>query len=239
MPPGDFRQRGKIADFHGQAARRLEERGPGARIDRRFECRRVERIEKAGLDAEFLEQAAAHGPHRIVDVVGDQHRVARPQHRKQGAGDGGDARGIEHRSRRARLERGQRLGQRPLRRRAAAAIKEAAVGVGLRASLERGHAIVEVRARAPDRGIDHGPGRIRRAGPFAPTSAGDEAGCGESLPGGSLAIAASFPCRTRKVKPGRSPWGYPDRRPIRPTSRRRARRRPCRAGAWRTAARRR
>ncbi len=129
MRAGNRGQRGHVLHFHGQAAGRFEQHRAALRADRGLETRDIERIEKARLNAQIGQQAAPQRAARVIGVVGHQQHVAGAQHGKQRAGDGGNTRGIEHGTRRAGFELGQRFGQRPLRRRAAAAIEEAAVGI--------------------------------------------------------------------------------------------------------------
>ena len=169
------------------------------------------RIVIAGRDAEALEHVVAEGPGRPVGAVDHQQLVAGREHREQGAGDRGRAGRIEPGHRRARLELGQRLAQRPGRRRAVAAVMEDAVARRI-GRLHVGDAVEQDGRGAPDRRVDDAAASIPRGGRPRPA-----------------ASRASFPSCRRP-----SPWACPDRRPIRTSCRRRAGRRPCRADGRRT-----
>ncbi len=164
---GEF---GNVADFHRQAAGRLDQHCARAIAEQALVCGKIERIVEAGLDAEVGEHARAHGARRIIGIVGDEHDVARPQQGEHDPGDGGDARGIDHRAMGAGLDLGQRFAQRPLRWGAAAAVEEAAVLVAARPLSERCGVLVDMGAGAPDRRVDY------RAGPLLASAAAHQFG---------------------------------------------------------------
>ena len=169
--PRDGGQGGYVAHFHRQAAGAFQQHGAGALAEPVGERSEFERVEPARFHAVALQQPFRQRPARLIDVVGHQQHVACAQHGQQRPGDRGDAAGIKQRAGGARLQRGQRLGQRPLRRRPAAAVIELPVAV-LAPGGEVRAVPVEMRARPPDRRIDHG------AGPFLAAAGGNQPGRG-------------------------------------------------------------
>ena len=173
----DEREGRDVGEFHRQAAGGFQQRHFGARAQCGREGGGVGGVEPAGFDADLLQMRLGEGAAGFVGVVGHHQHVAGAEQRGEHPGDGGDARGIEHGARRPRLQRGECLGQRPLRGPAAPAIVERAIGVG-RAGAQARHVRIEVRGGAPHRRADHPAGLAGGAGPFRGAAGIDDLGGG-------------------------------------------------------------
>ena len=138
---GNARDRGYILHLEGQAARRFEEDQPRFGFDQIGDARADARIIIAGPHTEPREHAVAKAARRFIGAVDHQQMIARRQQRKQPRRYRCNARRIEQRALRPRFEFGQRVGQRPYRRRAAAAIIELVVR-RMAARLQIGDAVV-------------------------------------------------------------------------------------------------
>ena len=155
---GNCRKQRDVAHLHRQTAGAFKPDRAGLAAKLLGVIVKVERVEKSAFDSHPFEQPCRHAARGIVAIVRHQQHIAGLQHREQGARNRRHAAGIKHRAMRARLDLCQSLGQRPLRRRAASAVEEMAIGVGLARRLALGLAGVEVGRGTPDRGVDHSPG---------------------------------------------------------------------------------
>ena len=146
---------GHVLHLEGQRARALHEDGAGRVRQQGFDFRRGrQRIVITGGDAIALEPLVAERPGRAVDAVDHQQFVAgiepaqqRERHRRR-------TRRKQPRARRARFQAGQRFGQRPLGRRAVAAVAQNAVG-GRVGGFHRGDVLEQHRRGARHRHVDH------------------------------------------------------------------------------------
>ena len=89
----DRGDRGNVGHLEGLRARRFDQHRPGVGLEQAGDAGADQRIEIAGLDAVAGEHAVAEIARRPVGVVADQQMVAGLQHREQGGGDRGQARG--------------------------------------------------------------------------------------------------------------------------------------------------
>ena len=218
---GDGDDRGQVLHLEGQAARAFEEDRLGGGADQLFDPRADQRIVEAGGDAEPLQQLHRLSPRRVIGAVDQQQFVARRQDGQQRRGDRRNARGVEERRLRPRLQARQRIGEAPLRRRTAAAVIEAVVRVAMSVGAQIGDVVVEDGRGAPDRRIDD-PG-----GPFGAAARLDDArGVAQASFRGGFVVGV-----TRQRLPWLPwPWASSDPLPI-PTSCRRTAPNPCPASA--------
>ena len=150
---GDRTDRGDVLDLERQRSRAFHEDRARVRADQSFDLGTDQRVIIDGFDLIAFEQGVAEVASRAVGAVDHQQLIAGPQHRQQGAGDRGHAGGIEAGSRRARLELGQRFGERPGRRGAAAPIVKRPVAPGA-GGVQVGDAVEQDRRRAVHRRAD-------------------------------------------------------------------------------------
>ena len=162
--------RGNVLHLKGQAAGAFEEDRRRGLPDQIGDAGADQRIVEARGDAHRRQHLPAEGARRLVDAVHHQQFVAALEHREQSRRDRRHARGEQHRALGARFELGQRLGQRPLRRRAAPAVVELAIGVAAGAGLERGAILEQDGGGAVDGRVDDRPR------PFGASAAGDDLG---------------------------------------------------------------
>ena len=106
-----------ILHLHRAGAGQLDPDQLDGLVDQIGDAGADQRIVDAIVDAARLQVFGAEAAHRRVDMVGDQHLVARHQHREHDDGDGSLARGHEHGAH-AAMERGELRLQRAGRRRA-------------------------------------------------------------------------------------------------------------------------
>ena len=182
--PGDSDDCGDVLHLERQAPRRFHEDRARVRLHQRLDPRTDQRVVVSGRDAARAQVCLAQPPGRVIGAVDHQQMVAGVEQAQQRARDRRRTRGIEHGPCGARIERGQCLCQRPLRRCAAPPVKPFAVGVRPDPFGKRGRVGIENRRRAPHRRIDHRPG------PFASPPALNDRGCGGKRRLGGLAHAA-------------------------------------------------
>ena len=127
----DFGNRREVGHLEGLRAWRLDQHGPGVRLEQFLDAGADLRVEIGGLDAVARQHAIAEIARRTIDVVADQQMIARLRHRQQRGGDRGKTRGRDAHARALRaLQRHHHVLQRPRGRRAVAAIGEfAAMGM--------------------------------------------------------------------------------------------------------------
>lgn len=110
------RDRAHVGHFHRHRARRLDPDQPRVRLDQIGDPRADERIVEARADAEVLREPVAQIGVRAVDVVRDQHVVARLDDAEIDVGDRREARRLQQRVR-AALDLGEPLRERERGRR--------------------------------------------------------------------------------------------------------------------------
>ena len=159
---GDRGDRVDVLHLEGLRAGRLEIDDLGVGLDQLLDAGADHRIEEGRLDAEALERGVGEAARRTVAVVGQQHVVAGLQEADDRAGDRGEARLHGDRAIRA-LDRGDRVFQCLLGRRAVAAVAEA---------LER-HAVLELLHGRGEDGRGVIDGRIDDAEVVVGIAAGD------------------------------------------------------------------
>ena len=173
---------GDILHLESQAAGAFEEDQSGFGADQIGDARADQRIIISRRHAHPIEQAIAQAARRIVNRIDHQQMIARGQQRDQSGGERGDARGVEQCPRRARLQLGQRFGQRPHGRRAAPSVEQLVMRIAP-ARFEIGDTVVKDGRCPPDRRVHDAAAEARIAGPLRPPPAGDETG------GGALRVA--------------------------------------------------
>ena len=85
--------RGNVGHFEGLRARGFDQHRPGIGLEQAGDAGADQRIEIADLDAVTGEDAIAEIAGGTIGIVADQQVIAGLQHREQGGGDRGQARG--------------------------------------------------------------------------------------------------------------------------------------------------
>ena len=187
MFAGDGGEGGDVAHLEGKAARAFEPHGLHGLGEQGAVGVHILWVEEGRRHPQPRQQAGRHAARRVIGVVGHQQPVTGFERGEQASGNRRHPAGIEHRAMRAGFKPGQRIGQRPLGRRAAAPVEELAIGVGLARLAPLRIGVVEVGRGAPHWRVDH------RAGPFLAPSAAHQPGGGLHRLAVAAAVHASGP----------------------------------------------